>query len=125
VTAPPTQTTQQQAPPVLPQQPQQASVAPTEEAHFGDLLRQGEYTSNKAQSARDTESCPECGGPNYLAEKGKPNSMKHCFDCGANPRFSQSMAGVSGTGQNIPVKTARSQQMNNSTYDPSVIVGHV
>jgi hypothetical protein len=51
--------------------------------------------------------------------------MKHCFDCGANPRFSQSMAGVSGTGQNIPVKTARSQQMNNSTYDPSVIVGHV
>lgn len=124
-------TTQQPVTPVHTQQPvqpqpvQQASVDPSGESDFGTLLRQDGYTTEKAQSARDSESCPECGGPNYLAEKGKPNSMKHCFDCGANPRFTQSMAGMSSTGQSIPVKTARMQNVTTGLPPRGTVVGHI
>jgi hypothetical protein len=104
---------------------QQVSVDPDGTTDIGTLLRQDGYTTTKAQSARDSESCPDCGGPNYLAEKGIPNSMKHCFDCGFNPRFSQSMAGMSSTGQNIPVKTARMQNITTGMPKMGTVVGHI
>lgn len=107
--------------------PEVQSVTPAEGATFSEMLGQEEYTSTKAQSAKDTERCPECESANYVAEKGKPNSMKHCFDCGYNPRFGmQSMAGISGTGQNIPTKTARVQTGNTSTWNPQqTITEHI
>lgn len=104
---------------------QPVSVAPDGEAHFGDLLQQSGYTTEKAQSAKSSEPCPSCGSNKYMGIAGQPNKMPRCFECGYNPRFTQSMAGLSGTGQNIPVKTARVQQMNTSTYNPQHIVGKV
>lgn len=104
---------------------QQVSVDPSGTTDVGTLLRQDGYTTDKAQSTKDSEVCPDCGSTNYMATKGHPNAMKKCFDCGYNPRFTQSMAGMSGTGQNIPVKTARSQQMNTNTFDPGHIIAKI
>lgn len=107
------------------QPPQQGSVAPEEEQHFGDLLTQAEYTTEKAQSAKDTELCPDCGSQNYVAPAGHPNAMKQCFNCGWNPRFQHSTHGASGIGQNLPTKTARSQTMSENSFNPGMIVGRV
>jgi hypothetical protein len=118
-TAPPASVTQP-----VPQQ--QASVTPDGKVPIEVLLSQTEYTTEKAQSARDTERCPECDGPNYLAEKGVKSSMKHCFDCGYNPRFTQTMSGISGTGTNVPVKTARMQNRPVEGAPPmGAVIGHV
>lgn len=110
---------------VTPQQ--QGSVTPAGEAHFGDLLSQDGYHTEKAQSAKDSELCPECDSPNYLAPKGHPNAMKQCFNCGYNPRFAHSTAGASGIGQsNVAApKPARVQRLNQSNFNPGTIVGRV
>lgn len=116
---------QQTLPPVQPQA-QQVSVTEDGKSHFGDLLRQEEYTTEKAQSAKDTETCPSCGSPNYVADKSNSRSMKHCFDCGSNPRFEQTMSGISGIGSNIPVKTARVQNAPVAGAPPmGSVVGHI
>lgn len=115
-----------QTPGTVVQHPPQGIVTEDGKAHFGDLLRQDGYTTTKAQSARDQERCPACDSPNYVADKSNSRSMKHCFDCGSNPRFEQTMAGISGTGQNIPVKTARVQNAPVPGAPPlGTVVGHV
>ena len=111
-----------------PQQlPQPSSVDPNGESSFSDLIHQDGYTTTKAQSARDTELCPESDSPNYMRPKGVPNALKQCFNCGFNARFAHSTAGASGIGQKnvAPPKPARVQQMNVSTFDPTRIVGRV
>lgn len=111
--------------------PQQQSVAQSvpldQESSFGDLLHQDGYTTEKAQSMRDTETCPECDSPNYMSPKGIPNAMKQCFNCGFNPRFSHSTAGASGIGQKnvAPPKPARVQMLNESNFNPKHIIGRV
>lgn len=97
------------------------------EQHFGDLLRQDEYTTTKAQSAKDDERCPDCGGPNYVRSSQSPNSMKSCFDCGYNPRFLHSTHGATGIGQNdLPTFTARSQTQQPPGAPPRMsIIAHI
>lgn len=119
---------QPQAPaPQQPVQQQPSSVPPDGESHFGDLLHQDGYTTEKAQSARDSESCPECGSGNYMAAKGHPNSMKQCFNCGYNPRFAHSTAGAASTGQKnvAPPRPARVQLLAEGNFNPGQIVGRV
>ena len=95
-----------------------------EQQAFSNLIHQENYTTTKAQSARDGERCPNCDGPNYLHIGGLKTRAKRCFDCGYNPMFEQSMAGVSGTGQNIPVKTARVQTLSQNNFNPRQVIGH-
>lgn len=127
----------QTAPQIVPQQPYQqpqtapqpGSVAPNGEVPFGDLLQQSEYTTEKAQSAKQHDLCPECDSVNYMSPKGMPNAMKQCFDCGFNPRFAHSTAGLTSTGMapgtvSAP-QPARVQKMNSSTFDARHIVGRV
>lgn len=54
----------------------------------------------KAQSAKHTGTCPECGSGNYRGGLGQ-NEMTRCYECGYNPRFTQS-----GTGGGLPSGTA-------------------
>ena len=127
-----------QAPPAAPQPAEQqqdqnpapaqdqGSVTPGGEAHFGELIRQDHYTTEKAQSARDSEPCPDCGSPNYIRPHTSKNAMKQCFNCGYNERFAHSTAGASGIGQkNLPTRTARAQTMSESTFNPQHIIGRV
>lgn len=118
----PAQTVQQTVVPT----PQQASVAPDGKAHFGDLLQQDGYTTEKAQSAKDSTTCPDCGSPNYMGVKGSPNAMKQCFECGFNPRFAHSTAGASGIGQqNVAApRPARVQNVATGAPPMGTVIGH-
>lgn len=95
------------------------------EQHFGDLISQQEYTTTKAQSAKDNERCPDCQSGNYVAPSGQPNMMKQCFNCGYNPRFQHSTHGISSTDPAIPVHTARGQTLSQNNFNPQKIIAHV
>jgi len=75
----------------------------------------------KAQSSRQTENCPGCFSPNYMAPQG--TQMKRCYDCGY-PLVQ------SGTGTGIQtepgVGAAPARQVNkSSTYNPNIIVDRI
>lgn len=111
--------------PVAPLQAQETPSSPATEQHLGELLSQDHYTTTKAMSAKDGETCPDCDSVNYMRSAQAPNSMKQCFNCGYNPRFLHTTHGASGIGQNnLPVKTARSQTMNTNNFNPGQ-PGHV
>ena len=108
------------------QQPQpQVQQAPDGKVPIEVLLQQEEYTTTKAQSAKDGEPCPDCGSVRYMRSSQQPNSLKQCFDCGFNPRFLHSTHGASGIGQkDLPVHTARGQ-IDSPGWNPQTIIGRV
>lgn len=75
----------------------------------------------KAQSARSTATCPECGSGNMRGGMGL-NEMTRCFDCGYNPRFQQQAAGIPSdrSGGATP-----SRQITTGGYNPQKIIGHL
>ncbi len=75
----------------------------------------------KAQSARNTETCPECGSGDYRGGLGA-NEMKRCFDCGYNPRFMQQAAGIPSdkSGSATP-----SRQVPTGGYNPQQVIGRI
>lgn len=111
--------------PVVPQTVQQGSVDPNAQSDIGTLLRQDGYTTEKAQSARDTEVCPNCQSTNYMRASGHPNSMKQCFECGSNPRFEQMAAGTTGIPTKGPVRAARVQNPETGAPKMGTIIQHI
>jgi hypothetical protein len=107
-----------------PVQPQQAPPQQT-------VVVEQEYTTDKAQSARSTETCPECGSGNVFKPKGQPNAMPQCYHCGWNPRFEHSTAGAGmPSDKSVPVQSARQISGGGgaggvSNYNPSNIVAHI
>lgn len=95
--------------PVYQQVQQQTPQTQDGKVPIGVLLQQTEYTTDRAQSAKDSERCPDCGSGNYLHIAGQEKRAKRCFDCGSNPMFSHSTQGISTVGQNLPQKVARVQ----------------
>ena len=87
-------------------------------------MPQPAYTQplSKAQSASQTDSCPECGGNNYMAVQ---NAAARCYDCGypitqAGSRYG-SLTGATVEG------SAKSAQGNDvqSNWNPQGIIGRV
>lgn len=107
------------------QQAQPSSVTPAEGTSLSEALTQTEYTSTKAQSAKDTEACPNCGSQNYMRASGSPNSMKQCFDCGQNPRFEQMAAGTTGIPTKGPVRAARVQNVATGFPKMGTVIDHI
>jgi hypothetical protein len=79
----------------------------------------------KAQSARQTDTCPTCGSENYLPTPGNPNVAKRCFDCGYPTEQAGSQYGAL-TGARVE-GTAPKPATGNSTggYHPDQIIGKV
>ncbi len=128
---PPVQSSQQPwwAPTQVVTQPQQTNVqqnvTDAGESDIGTLLQQEHYTTTKARSNRSSDRCPNCGSGNYLNIAGMESRPKRCFECGYNPLFEHTMAGLSAHTDGIPVKTARGQAANKSDYNPRNIIGRV
>lgn len=98
---------QQAVQPVQQQQQQQPQTDADGKVHFGDLLRQENYDTTKAQSAKTDTTCPDCGSANFM---GSGRAAKRCMACGYNELFTHSTHGASGIGQaNLPTHTARVQ----------------
>ena len=70
--------------------------------------------------------CPECGGDNFFKPHGMPNAMPQCYECGSNPRFTQTAAGLpSGdkSGPSTPAKqTANGGAGGRNNYNPHMII---
>jgi hypothetical protein len=109
--------------PPAPVQPQQAPPQ--------QVVAEEEYTTEKAQSSRLTETCPECGSGNIFKPKGMPNAMPQCYHCGWNPRFEHSTAGAGmPSDKSVPVQSARQISGGGgaggvSNYNPGNIVAHI
>lgn len=102
-----------------------AEQPPEDQQNIAVLLSQPDYTTTKAQSAKDTELCPECASPNFMRAPGHPNSLKQCYDCGYNERFLHSTHGVSLKGIDLPQRTARAQIRSENNFNPQGIVAYV
>jgi hypothetical protein len=78
--------------------------------------------AEKAQSARQTASCPDCGSANYMAIQ---NAAPRCFDCGypleqSGSRYG-SLAGANVVG-NAQAATGNDTQSN---WNPQGIIGRI
>lgn len=90
----------------LPRMPQPAYVPP----------------ASKAQSASQTQSCPECGGNNYMSVQ---NAAPRCYDCGypltqAGSRYG-ALTGATVEGN---AKSAQGNDVANN-WNPQGIIGRV
>lgn len=73
----------------------------------------------KAQSSRETESCPNCFGGNYMSNVG---ARKRCYDCGYP--IIQSGSGASSVSSGAAATPAK-QRGQEGGYNPNIIVGKV
>lgn len=78
--------------------------------------------SERAQSARQTASCPECGSSNYMAVQ---NAAARCYDCGYPISQSGSRYG-SLTGAHV--EGSAKQSIGNdvtNNWNPQGIIGRI
>lgn len=79
-------------------------------------------SAGRAQSASQTQTCPECGSSNYMTAD---NSKARCFECGYPVNQSGSRYGNLSTAR---VEGNAQASMGNdpvSNWNPQGIIGHV
>jgi hypothetical protein len=81
----------------------------------------------RAMVTKQDTHCPECQGTNYFRPVGMLNAMAQCYECGYNPRFQQSTAGLpsgsGGDGPATPAKQIASGGLGGrSNYNPGAII---
>jgi hypothetical protein len=77
---------------------------------------------SKAQSASQTQSCPECGGNNYMSVQ---NAAPRCYDCGYPISQSGSRYGsLTGAKVEGSAKAARGNDIA-SNWNPQGIIGRI
>ena len=104
------------------QQPRQANnpLPPSQQPMTPYTPPQPQPSASKAQSANQTQSCPDCGGNNYMAVQ---NAAPRCYDCGYPVEQSASQIGrgiVNPTKGSTPVPT---KQVAQTGFHPDQIVG--
>jgi predicted nucleic-acid-binding Zn-ribbon protein len=76
--------------------------------------------------AKQDTNCPDCGGTNYFRPVGQPNHMAQCYECGYNPRFTQTTAGLPSGDKSTPSTPARQIASGGlggrSNYNPGAII---
>lgn len=78
--------------------------------------------AEKAQSARQTATCPECGSGNYMAVA---NAAARCYDCGYPIQQSGSRYGsLTGATVEGSAKQAAGNDTTNN-YNPQGIIGSI
>lgn len=78
--------------------------------------------SERAQSAKQTSSCPECGSANYMAVS---NAAPRCYDCGYPITQSGSRYGtLTGSHVEGPTQSARGNDTV-SNWNPQGIIGRI
>ena len=83
---------------------------------------QQQAPATRAQSASQTQSCPDCGGNNYMAVQ---NAAPRCYDCGYPIQQSGSRYGAL-TGANV--EGSAKQSIGNdgaSNWNPQGIIGRI
>lgn len=79
-------------------------------------------SENRAQSAKQTTPCPECGSSNYLAVSG---AAPRCYDCGYPIQQSGSRYGnLAGAHVDGGAKQAAGNNIQ-SNWNPQGIIGRI
>ncbi len=114
--------------PQVPQQAPQWTATPPEEEGWGTVAG----STQKAQSARVDTNCPECGSDHFFRPAGMGmNTMTQCYDCGYNPRFSQTggqggmASGTDGGAARPARQTVEGGRGGVSHFSPGTIIGKV
>lgn len=79
--------------------------------------------AGRAQSAQQTQTCPDCGSANFM--RADQNSAPRCFDCGYPVNQSGSRYGNLSTAR---VEGAAQASLGNdatSNWNPQGIIGHL
>lgn len=85
-------------------------------------MQQPQVPVTKAQSANQTQSCPECGSNNYMSVNG---ATHRCYDCGYPLQQAGSKYGsLTGAHVDGPAKTARGNDVQ-SNWNPQGIIGRI
>ena len=83
---------------------------------------QPQVSATKAQSARQTELCPNCNGTNYMSVQG---TKPRCYDCGYPIEQSGSKYGsLTGAKVEGATKAATGNDATNN-WNPQQIVGRI
>ena len=115
----PNPTTRQATPPTSPApsvpyvpQRQQPNVTVNYDPDVDQLV-------TKAQSAKRSDTCPDCRSGNYFAPQG--TQRMRCYDCGYP--ITQTGSGVAGTGGSSSGPTQKAIQVGqNGGFNPNIIV---
>ncbi|MFE4681566.1 hypothetical protein ACFRNJ_12110 [Streptomyces sp. NPDC056721] len=107
--------------------PQQQPYPPQQPAQQTVPQPAQEKAPARAMVAKQDTHCPDCGGSNYFRPIGQPNAMAQCYECGYNPRFQQTTAGLpsgsGGDGPATPAKQIASGGLGGrSNYNPGAII---
>ncbi len=106
-----------------PEQQLTVPVPPPGELNGHERLAVDEYTTNRAQSARESSRCPECASGNYMHIAGQKQRPMRCYECGYNELgYQHSTAGLSAHSSDVPVHAARVQVGNVSDYNPRHVI---
>ena len=85
-------------------------------------FQQAPNPAERAASARQTASCPECGSANYMAVQ---NAAPRCYDCGYPIQQSGSRYG-NLTGAHVDGATKQASGNNQaSNWNPQGIIGRI
>jgi hypothetical protein len=114
---------QQQQPPAPPARTQTQPVAPSQTPMDPlPTFQQQRDPAERAMSARQTQSCPECYSGNYMAVS---NAAPRCYDCGYPLQQSGSKYGaLTGAHVEGDTKGARGNNAINN-YNPQSIIGRI
>lgn len=100
--------------PAMPPSQQPMQAMPT--------FQQQPQTSERAQSAKQTATCPDCGSGNYMAIQ---NAAPRCYDCGYPVQQSGSRYG-SLAGAHVEGATQQAAGNNaTSNWNPQGIIGRI
>lgn len=86
-------------------------------------LQQGTNSAGRAQSAQQTQTCPECGSNNFMSPDAR--TAPRCFECGYPVNQSGSRYGNLSTARVEGPAQAATGNDATSNWNPQGIIGHV
>ena len=105
--------------------PETAPPMPSSQQPMAEMPQQFQQSNDPArlaQSASQTQSCPDCGSGNYFAVA---NAMARCYDCGYPIQQQGSKYGSLSTAR---VEGGTADALGNNTsnnYNPQGIIGRI
>jgi ribosomal protein S27AE len=104
--------------------PDPTPAMPASQQPMGQMpsFQPGANPSEKAQSAKQTAACPDCGSSNYMAIQ---NAAARCYDCGYPIQQSGSRYGnLAGAHVEGAAKQASGND-STSNWNPQGIIGRI
>lgn len=106
------------------QQPRQVNnpMPPSQQPMTPYTPPQPQQPTTKAQSAKQTTPCPDCGGSNYMSVA---NAAPRCYDCGYPlTQAGSSFGSLAGAHVEGSAKTAMGNDTANN-FNPQGIIGRI